>query len=220
LSGISNSAALLEPAPCRLVYIATIPTLVARNAMSIIFWIVIAVALFYLVSVYNGLVEVKNAVSKAWANIDVLLKQRHDELPKLIDTCKQYMQHEQETLERVIQARARVSSAREAHNVGALGMAETALRSGLGQLFALAESYPDLKASEQFVQLQSRISSLENNIADRREFYNESVNINNVRIEQFPGVLVAKFFNFKGFELLKFVAEELQDVDVAARFKS
>lgn len=188
--------------------------------MSVFFWIVIAIALFYLVSVYNGLVEVKNAVSKAWANIDVLLKQRHDELPKLIDTCKQYMQHEQETLERVIQARARVSSAREAHNVGALGVAETALRSGLGQLFALAESYPDLKASEQFVQLQSRISSLENSIADRREFYNESVNINNVRIEQFPGVLVAKFFNFKGFELLKFVAEELQDIDVAARFRS
>ncbi|CAM8651214.1 LemA Uncharacterized conserved protein [Comamonadaceae bacterium] len=188
--------------------------------MGVMFWVVLAVAVFYLISLYNGLVEVKNAVSKAWANIDVLLKQRHDELPKLIDTCKQYMQHEQATLEKVIAARAKVSNARESQDVAAVGRAETGLRSGLGQLFALAESYPDLKANEQFVQLQARISSLENSIADRREFYNESVNINNVRIEQFPGVLVARLFNFKAFELLKFAAEELTDVDVSARFKA
>lgn len=188
--------------------------------MGVMFWVVLAVAVFYLISLYNGLVEVKNAVSKAWANIDVLLKQRHDELPKLIDTCKQYMQHEQATLEKVIAARAKVSNARESQDVAAVGRAETGLRSGLGQLFALAESYPDLKANEQFVQLQARISSLENSIADRREFYNESVNINNVRIEQFPGVLVARLFNFKAFELLKFAAEELTDVDVSGRFKA
>lgn len=188
--------------------------------MGVMFWVVLAVAVLYLISLYNGLVEVKNAVSKAWANIDVLLKQRHDELPKLIDTCKQYMQHEQSTLEKVIAARAKVSNARESQDVAAVGRAETGLRSGLGQLFALAESYPDLKANEQFVQLQARISSLENSIADRREFYNESVNINNVRIEQFPGVLVARLFNFKAFELLKFAAEELTDVDVSARFKA
>jgi len=191
-----------------------------EQAMGIMFWIVVAVAVFYLISVYNGLVDVKNAVSKAWSNIDVLLKQRHDELPKLIDTCKQYMQHEQATLEKVIAARAQVSSARESQDVAAVGRAETGLRNGLGQLFALAESYPDLKANEQFLQLQSRISSLENSIADRREFYNESVNINNVRIEQFPGVLVARFFNFKSAELLKFSSEELQDVDISARFKA
>ena len=188
--------------------------------MGVMFWVVLTVAVLYLISLYNGLVEVKNAVSKAWANIDVLLKQRHDELPKLIDTCKQYMQHEQATLEKVIAARAKMSSARESQDVAAVGRAETGLRSGLGQLFALAESYPDLKANEQFVQLQARISSLENSIADRREFYNESVNINNVRIEQFPGVLVARLFNFKAFELLKFTAEELTDVDVSARFKA
>ena len=103
--------------------------------------------------------------------------------------------------------------------VGALGTAEGALRSGLGQLFALAENYPDLKANEQFLHLQSRISGLENAIADRREFYNESVNINNVAIEQFPGVLLARWFSFKAFELLKFAAEELQDVDIGHRFK-
>jgi LemA protein len=188
--------------------------------MGFLFWVVLAISVFYLISLYNGLVEVKNAVSKAWANIDVLLKQRHDELPKLIDTCKHYMQHEQATLEKVIAARAKVSNARESQDVAAVGRAETGLRQGLGQLFALAESYPDLKANEQFVQLQTRISSLEDGIADRREFYNESVNINNVRIEQFPGVLVARMFNFKAFELLKFNSEELADVDIGARFKA
>jgi len=124
------------------------------------------------------------------------------------------------TLEKVIQARSRVSEARQSHDMGALGLAEGALRSGLGQLFALAESYPELKANEQFLHLQSRISGLENAIADRREFYNESVNINNVAIEQFPGVLLARMFNFKAFELLKFVATELEDIDIGQRFKA
>jgi LemA protein len=188
--------------------------------MGFVWLIALVVVGVYGVMVYNGLVNVKEAVSKAWANIDVLLKQRHDELPKLVDTCRQYMQHEQETLEKVITARARVSAARESHNVAALGAAEAALKSGLGGLFALAESYPELKANEQFLHLQARITGLENAIADRREFYNESVNINNVGIGQFPAVLVAKLFNFKPFDLLKFSAEELKDVDIGQRFKA
>lgn len=137
---------------------------------------------------------------------------------KLVDTCKQYMKYEQDTLEKVIQARARVSDARESQNIAALGAAEGALRAGLGSLFALAESYPDLKANEQFLHLQSRISGLENAIADRREFYNDSVNINNVRIEQFPDMIVARLFNFKAFDLLRFASEELKDVDISQRF--
>lgn len=183
-----------------------------------VFWIILAIAGLYFVIAYNSLVNVKNNVSKAWANIDVLLKQRHDELPKLVDTCKQYMIYEQETLEKVTQARSRVADARESQNVAALGAAESALRSGLGNLFALAESYPDLKANEQFLHLQSRISGLENAIADRREFYNDSVNINNVSIEQFPDLIVARIFNFKSFALLKFASEELKDVDISQRF--
>lgn len=184
------------------------------------FYIILAIALVYLIISYNSLISVKNSVSKAWANIDVLLKQRHDELPKLVDTCKQYMKYEQETLEKVIQARSRVSEARESQNVAALGAAEGVLRSGLGQLFALAESYPELKANEQFLHLQSRISGLENAIADRREFYNESVNINNVRIAQFPDLILARLFNFKSFDLLKFAAEELKDIDINQGFNS
>lgn len=174
----------------------------------------------YGVTIYNSLVQIKHNVTKAWANIDVLLKQRHDELPKLVETCKQYMKFEQDTLTRVIEARSKVFTAREAQNVTALGQAEGGLRAALGSLFALAESYPDLKANQTFQQLQTRISSLENAIADRREFYNESVNVNNVRIEQFPDVIVARLLNFREAQLLEFTEEEKKDVDVKQLFGS
>ena len=181
---------------------------------------VIVLVLVYGVTIYNSLVQIKHNVTKAWANIDVLLKQRHDELPKLVETCKQYMKFEQDTLAKVIEARSKVFSAREAQNIPALGGAETMLRGALGNLFALAEAYPDLKANQNFQQLQTRISSLENAIADRREFYNESVNVNNVRIEQFPDVIVARLLNFKEAQLLEFSEEEKKDVDVKQLFNS
>jgi len=178
-----------------------------------------AVVAAYLVMVYNNLVQVKHNVAKAWANVDVLLKQRHDELPKLVETCKQYMKFEQETLQKVIDARSRVFAAREAQDMPGLGAAEAGLRASVGNLFALAEQYPDLKTNQTFMQLQTRISGLENAIADRREFYNESVNINNVRIEQFPDVFVARFCNMKAAQLLEFDAAEKTDVDVKELFK-
>lgn len=185
---------------------------------SIIFWAIVVLVILYGIALYNGLVALKHNVSRNLANIDVLLKQRHDELPKLVETCKQYMQYEQETLEKVIQARSQVFTANSQHNIHDLGQAETALRSSLGKLFALAENYPDLKSNQTFANLQSRISGLENSIADRREVYNESVNNNNVRIEQFPDVIIARFFNFKAFELLEFSAEEKSDVDIKSLF--
>jgi len=178
----------------------------------------IVLTAIYAVTIYNGLVNLKHAVSKAWSNIDVLLKQRHDELPKLVETCKQYMQYEQETLERVMQARSAVSAARQQGDMGALGAAEGQLRLGLGNLFAVAEAYPDLKANETFLHLQSRITGLENSIADRRELYNDFVNSNNVRIEQFPDVIIANMFNFKAAELLEFSEQEKQDVDMKSLF--
>lgn len=174
--------------------------------------------LLYGVLIYNNLVMLKHGVSKAWSNIDVLLKQRHDELPKLVETCRQYMKFERETLEKVMLARNRVQAAREAHDVRDLGMAEGELRLGLGNLFAVAEAYPELKANETFQHLQARISGLESSIADRREFYNESVNANNVRIEQFPDVIVARLFAFKPAELLEFTEAEKADVDLRALF--
>ena len=181
---------------------------------------VIAVILVYGITLYNSLVQIKHNVTKAWANIDVLLKQRHDELPKLVETCKQYMKFEQDTLAKVIEARSKVFTARESQNIPALGQAETGLRAALGSLFALAEAYPDLKANENFQQLQTRISSLENAIADRREFYNETVNVNNVRIEQFPDAIIARLFNFREAQLLEFSEEEKKDVDVKQLFNS
>lgn len=179
---------------------------------------IIALIFVYGITIYNGLVTLRENVKKAWANIDVLLRQRHDEIPKLIETCKQYMGYEQETLERVMAARARVSTAQTQGNVGELGKAESQLRMGLGNLFALAEQYPELKANESFQHLQSRISMLEESIADRREFYNESVNNNNIRIDQFPDLLIARWFKFSGAELLEFSQETLADVNVKALF--
>lgn len=178
----------------------------------------VVVAAAYGVMVYNGLVQVKHAVAKAWANIDVLLKQRHDELPKLVEACKQYKQFEQSTLQQVTEARSRVQAARERQDIPALGQAEGALRVGLGQIFAVAEAYPELRANENFMQLQHRITALENAIADRRELYNEAVNINNVRIEQFPDTVIAGMFNFGPKPLLEFSTAEKSDVDMKALF--
>jgi LemA protein len=172
----------------------------------------------YLVLLFNNLVAVKNNVSRAWANIDVLLKQRHDEIPRLVEVCRAYKQFEQETLVRVTEARARVAAAREARNIGALGPAEAALRVGVARVFAVAEAYPQLKANDNFLQLQGRITSLENAIADRREFYNDSVNVNNTRIEQFPDVIVARLFGFRSAHLLRFEAGETAGVSVAGLF--
>lgn len=185
---------------------------------SILFFAALAVTATYGVMLYNGLVAIKHAVAKAWANIDVLLKQRHDELPKLVEVCKQYKQFEQETLQRVIEARSQVQSARESQNIGALGEAEGMLRQGLGRIFAVAEAYPELKSNENFMQLQQRITSLENGIADRRELYNDAVNINNVRIEQFPDAILARMFNFESKPLLEFSADEKSDVDLKQLF--
>ena len=179
---------------------------------------IVVVALLYGIGLYNHLVNVKHAVAKAWANIDVLLKQRHDELPKLVEVCKQYKQFEQSTLQKVIEARSQVQAARERQDIPALGQAEGSLRAGLGSIFAVAEAYPELKANENFMQLQTRITSLENGIADRRELYNESVNINNVQIEVFPASIIAKLFSFGEKPLLEFSAEEKADVDMKSLF--
>jgi LemA protein len=174
--------------------------------------------LAYLVGIYNGLVRVGASVKLAWSNIDVLLVQRHDELPKLVEVCRQYMEYERDTLERVAKARSAVDAARSSGNVNSVGAAEQELRAGLGGLYAVAERYPDLKANEAFRQLQARISGLETAIADRREIYNDSVNANNVRLQTFPDTLVASFGDFNPAKLLQFSSAEKTDVDVKGLF--
>src|SRR5579859_4154246 len=193
---------------------------IAMSTTAAVILAILVLAVVYAALLYNGLVEVKNNVARAWSNIDVLLKQRHDELPKLVEVCKQYSQFEKETLSRVTEARGRVAQAREAGDVAALGPAEAALRAGVGKIFATVEAYPELKANQNFMQLQSRITGLENAIADRREFYNDSVNVNNVRVEQVPQAFIARAFGFKEARLLEFDARETSDVDVGSLFGS
>ena len=168
-------------------------------------------AVLSFVTRYNSLVRLKNDIDKAWANIDVLLKQRHDELAKLIETCKGYMQYEQKTLQMVVEARNAYQSAT---TVPDKAQADNMVTGALKTLFAVAENYPDLKANSNFLQLQSRITDLEEKIADRREFYNDSVNTYNIRIQQLPDVLIARLMSFQPHELFKITEEDRRDVEV------
>ena len=165
----------------------------------------------YVVAQYNSLVQLKNDIDKAWANIDVLLKQRHDELPKLIETCKGYMQYEQKTFQLVVEARNAYQSATTVRDKT---QADNMVTGALKTLFAVAENYPDLKANSNFLQLQSRITDLEEKIADRREFYNDSVNSYNIRIQQLPDVFIARLINFQPHELFTVTEEDRRDVEV------
>ena len=168
-------------------------------------------AVGYFFSVYNGLVALKNNIARSWANIDVLLKQRHDELPKLVKTCEGYMRHERAIFDKLSEARAALASARGvAERAGAEGM----LNRALGAIFAVAEAYPDLKANQSFLQLQSRISDIENQIADRREYYNDTVTTYNTRIQQIPDKLVADLLSCTPAELFQVDDEDRKDVQI------
>ncbi len=165
----------------------------------------------WFVMLYNGLVTVKNNVDKSWSNIDVLLKQRHDELPKLVKVCENYIKHESDTLERVILARSMMTGAR---NMQEHAVAEGVMEKAIKSLFAVSEQYPDLKADRQFRQLQARVSTLENEIADRRELFNESVNIFNIRIEKIPDVFVASLLKYNRRELWQIHPEDRRDIEL------
>jgi LemA protein len=171
--------------------------------------------IFYFVSIYNGLVRLSRNIEKAWANIDVLLKQRHDEIPKLIKVCEGYMKYERETLEKITAAR---TACLQAKGVADSAQAENQLSGLLKTLFAVAENYPDLKANQNFSQLQQRVSYLESQIADRREFYNDSVNLYNIRINQIPDMWVARQMNLTPKEMFKVAEEEKKDVEIKFDF--
>ena len=168
-------------------------------------------AVGYALSIYNGLVSLKNHIARSWANIDVLLKQRHDELPKLVKTCEGYMQHEREVFDRLSDARGALA---RAQTVGQRADAENLLTRAVGQLFAVAEAYPDLKANQSFLQLQSRITELENQIADRREFYNDTVTTFNTRLDQIPDKYVAGWLSYQPADLFKVDEADRRDVEI------
>ena len=167
----------------------------------------------YVIVMFNGLIALKNDIAKAWANIDILLKQRHDELPKLLDVCKGYMDFERDTLQKIAQAR---SMYQQAVSVDQKAQADQSMASALRGFFAVAENYPQLKANDNFMRLQVRITELENQIADRREFYNDSVNTFNIRIQQMPDTFVASFMNLTPRPMFK--VEEADKADVPMSF--
>lgn len=167
--------------------------------------------LFVLVGLYNRLVALRNRYKNAFAQIDVQLKRRYDLIPNLVETAKGYMQHERETLEAVIEARNKAQTAGhvaagnpgDPHSMQQLAGAETALTGALGRMFALAESYPDLKANQNMLALQEELSSTENKIAYARQAFNDAVMTYNIQRETFPAVLVAGMFNFEKAELFE-----------------
>jgi LemA protein len=169
-------------------------------------WVLaILVAAVYLASLYNQYVSLKHSVTKAWANVDVLLKQRNEELQKLVAVCKPYMKYEQSLFEEIARARALETAVRAAANPKRVGNAETDLRRGTAKLLALVERYPELKAGESFAHISKRIAELEQAIADRRTFYNDVVQLNNVAVERFPGNLFARCFGFSQADGFHFV---------------
>ena len=183
--------------------------------MNIVFGFIILLGIIGLVSwfftVYNGLVQVRENIKKSWANIDVLLMQRSDEIPKLIKTVKAFATHEKEMFDSVMAAREKYLGA---SSVGEKADADNMLSGALKSVFALSEAYPELRSNENFIQFQNRISDLENEIADRREFYNESVNNYNIRIQSLPDVWIAGPMGLQQEEMFEVPVEKKEDVDI------
>jgi len=170
-------------------------------------------AIIYFLIIFNGLIALRNDVKKSWADIDVILKQRYDELPNVIAAVKGYMAHEKGLLESVTAARSHYLGSPDIQ--GKLA-AEGELAGPLKAIFAVAESYPDLKADRNFLNLQQRISGLEIEIADRREMYNASVNAYNTRIESLPDLIVASLLNLKPLEMYRVAENEKARPDITA----
>ena len=170
-----------------------------------------AVALYYILSIYNGLVMLKNSIRKNWSNIDVLLKQRTDLIPNLIETVKGYMKYEKKVIKQVTDSRVEMMGATRLVDKA---KANDDLSEALKTLFALSENYPQLKANDTFLKLQEELSSIENQIADRRELYNDSVNIYNTRIESIPDMVFAKLLGYGKEEYFKATGEERREVEV------
>jgi LemA protein len=186
--------------------------------MSTTGWIVlgvIVVIVLWVITVYNGLVAMRQRVGQAFADIDVQLKQRHDLIPNLVETVKGYAAHERGTLEAVIQAR---NTAMAAQGPAQQAAAENMLSGALRQLFALSEAYPNLKANENFQQLQAELTDIENKLAASRRFFNNSVQEYNTGIQQFPAALFAGIFGFAPREFFD-VGEERKTLDQAPQVK-
>ena len=180
-----------------------------------VFLLLLVVGVAYAVNVYNQLVNLDNRADQARQNIDVVLKQRQDELTKLIDAAKEYMEYEREVLTDLVEAREQAERAATPAEEAA---ADQQIRQALGSFRARMEDYPELRSQENLLQFQERISALENQISDRREVYNEAVTQYNTRIEQIPYVVFATQFGYEERELFEATEAEKADVDVSEAF--
>jgi len=181
----------------------------------IIFLLCIAVALILFVGVYNALISNRENIEKAWFNIDVILKQRYDEIPQLIRICEQYVTFEKSMINQMMSAREKMVQGKTP-NEKAVGFNDLSV--GISGLFAVAEAYPEIKANTNFIQIQSRLSSLEEALADRREFYNDSVNAYNIRIQSFPDLFFARILGYKRIQMFEIKDSEkvLPDLTINA----
>jgi LemA protein len=175
--------------------------------------VLVLVGLWY-ISTYNRLIRMKNEVARAWGNIDVLLKQRYDMLPNLVSTVKGYAKHEKSIFKEFAKARQAAAGARETGDVAGVSAAEGLLGGIMPRILAVAEDYPELKADKGFVKLQDEITSIENQIADRREFYNSSSTNWNTAIQQIPANIVANSMNAEAKELFEVSAVEREAVKI------
>ncbi len=171
----------------------------------LILLVILAVVIFVFIGIYNGLVKLKNTSEQAWSDVDVQLKRRYDLVPNLVETVKGYASHEQETFEKVVEARNR---AMQATSPGDKGQAENFLQSALKSLFALAEAYPELKANQNFIELQTELANIEEHIQLARRYYNAVVRDLNTRIESVPSNIVANMFNFQKREYFELESPE------------
>ena len=183
--------------------------------MSYVIIFILVLIFFSLISwfltVYNGLIQVKENIKKSWANIDVLLMQRSDEIPKLVKVLKSFVKHEKKMFDSIMEARSFYLGA---SSVSEKADADNEMSSALKSIFALSEAYPELRSNDNFLKLQERISGLENDIADRRELYNESVNNYNIRIQSLPDAFIANSMNLASEEMFKVDEKKKKDVDI------
>lgn len=186
----------------------------------IIFLVLIAAIVLYAIGIYNSLVNLRNRVKNAFAQIDVQLTRRYDLIPNLVEAVKGYMKHERETLEAVINARNNAVSSLEAANldpsnavaIQELGASEGALGAALGRLFALSEAYPDLKANQNMMQFQEELASTENKVAFSRQAFNDTILSYNNKAENFPNNIIASRYNFELASFLEIESEEKREV--------
>ena len=181
--------------------------------VGIIVGVVVALLALYVIITYNGLVNLRNRIENAWAQIDVQLKRRYDLIPNLVNTVKGYATHEKGTFEAVTQARANAISA---EGVGDQAQAENMISGALKSLFAVAEAYPDLKANQNFLSLQEELSGTESRISYARQFYNDAVLRLNTKIQSFPSNIMANAFGFKEREY--FEADDASRGPVSVQF--